>query len=269
MIKLLYLLLLIPSIALGGAATIGGVAVGDIDTLGGVAIEDIDTFGGVTVGSPFACDCSGVVTFCWTMEDDDSTPDVTIGTPTGCSDNDTVGATTGAVEYASTVGQPDVGTLAFHIDSIDDRVTFGVSSEDIADLNDFTITFALWVVSFPTTGDFDVLGIRTADTNSRMRLMLAPSGGMEGNVYDNNGGAHHDIAISGLSTGEWLSCEYSYKQGVGSNDTYLACGATSNEADEDPTVGNATTQLIFGDRSGDEAEVYYLDNVTVQPCTRY
>ena len=50
MIKLLYLLLLIPSIAFGGAATIGGVSVTDIDTLGGVAIEDIDTFGGVTVG---------------------------------------------------------------------------------------------------------------------------------------------------------------------------------------------------------------------------
>ena len=50
MIKLLFILLLIPSVAFAGADTIGGVAVTDINDIGGVPIEDIDTFGGVEVG---------------------------------------------------------------------------------------------------------------------------------------------------------------------------------------------------------------------------
>jgi len=71
MIKILLILFLIPSIAFGSAATIGGVAVEDIDEIGGVAAEDIASFGGVTVGYNFLTDANCVGA--WYMNADGST----------------------------------------------------------------------------------------------------------------------------------------------------------------------------------------------------
>lgn len=226
-------------------------------------------------GAFAVCDCSGTQTFCYTMEDNSNPSDVTVGTPTGCSDNDETGTWTGTPAFSSAVGQPPTmaGTLAFHVDNLDERVEFSVTAGDLINLDDFKITFDLYVVSFPASAtDHELLQVRatTDPANNRIAIRIVNGGSIIARHYGNAGaGAYDSITISSISTGSWLACEWQAKDGVDGNDHYLACGATSTEEDDDFNAANDAGTLMVGDNSGDLAGEYYLDNLTIQPSDRY
>lgn len=210
-------------------------------------------------------DCSGSLMFAWHMDDNDPTPDVTLGTPCGCSDGDEIGAETGSPEFSTT--QKSDGTRSLRINALDEDYLFVVSSDDLINLDSFKVTFDIYVVSYPGTAA-KYIEIFRATSGSDYVVVVAKNGGTL-NTYHNGGATWNDLAGVTVATGSFVSCELQMKTGVAGNDSYLICGANSAEEDNDLGTAASATSLYFGDKSGDEAGEYYIDNVKIYPCDRY
>lgn len=225
------------------------------------------TPGGCDISAPgYDCDCTNGAKFCWSFEN----TTITTGTPAGCSDGDTTAAATGSPALDS--GQVVSGTNALHINALDEYYQFLVSSNDLVDPDDFKITFSLYAVSCPgtSTNKMDLIRIANGAGGDSSSIQLYNNGGqcsVRHNHYSEGSG---DNLIVAISTGSWISCEVQIKQGVGDTDHYLACGENSTSNDDDPVAFSAdATTLEFGDLGGNEAEEYYLEDVTIQPCDKY
>ena len=209
-------------------------------------------------------DCSGATMFAWHMEDDDSTPDVTIGNPCGCSDGDKVGAETGTPAFSG--AQKSDGELSLLINGGAEYYTFVVDADDIFNMDDFKITFDIYVTSWPTaSGQHQIWAASGGTHNAQIFL--------DDQAIDQIGFCKNAQCVYAPTpaTGEFISCVAEAKDGVEGNDMYMSCtGDEPGEEDMDHDASTSSTSMTIGDVSGgDPTGVYYLDNFKITPSTRY
>jgi hypothetical protein len=180
------------------------------------------------------------------MEDDDSTPDVTLGTPCGCSDGDEIGAETGSPSFDATT-QSD-GTYSLLINALTEYYAFDISGVDLFDIDDFKITFDLYLGSYAGAGEWVYVWQAYYDADNLASVYIDAT---QVCGYQCAATVCNSVCISGLSTTTWYSCTYEGKDGIEGNDHKIVCGATSQEEDDDlGTVGNDADYFYFGSPGG-------------------
>lgn len=206
-------------------------------------------------GGPSCDDCSGSLRFAWHMEDNDSTPDVTIGTPCGCADTDEVGTQNGSPGFSAS--QKSDGTYSLYIDALDESYEF---SEPF-DFADYKITFDIYVVSYPSTTDQYHEIFRVDYSADAVGIFIKNGGTVRGFHYENS--VYDEVFVT-VSTGSFISCEYQGKENVAGTDHYLKCGVNEDINDDDlGIIGGDSTGLYIGDKNGDGAGAYYIDNFKI------
>jgi len=250
MIKILFILFLIPSIAFGGAATIGGVDVGDIDTLGGVPIEDIDTFSGVEVS---ACNTSSAI-FWWRAEATDFSG--TNGTLDYALTDDV-----GTVESSAAINSAaaKIGTNGLDCPSGDDNVRFDIP----ADLDDEGL-FAAWVRFVDYEAEDDIFRLYAVSGTNEMRIRMY--GTDELKVTWDDGGTGRDNVITtdaNISLNTWYFIEFAWKTSTNYREIKVN-GVTPTGGLSSATIGSfasATLYGYFGNTLAGGTPDFHMDNM--------
>jgi len=258
MIKILFILFLIPSIALGGSATIGGVAVEDIDTLGGVAIEDIASFGGVSVSIAPSGTYSFYLNFEYPGDTDRAYTDSGGGTINGSAS----GATIDTWANFGIAGPTGGGTYGVKLDANDETIDYTITALDIIDTSEGTIALDIYFVTstgintFVQVGSDDDEMTGEADANNYMDLQ-----------HQGDASTVNIVGTDAIPDTTWTTIRISWS--VISNEISTKVGANGWETDVDASpvtaFASAAATLEIGDGgSGDGiVNTFYIDNFRI------
>jgi len=209
-------------------------------------------------------DCSGDLKFAWHFENETN---VTTGTPCGCSDGDATPAKEGSP--AITPDQKSDGTNSMHVDNTSENYTF--TPTNLVDIDNVKITFDLYIVSMPTSGDNAIFQAYDAGPDDTLVITLTTT-----LLYavSKGSGTSDNVGITPTATGEWLHIEYQKKVGVDGSDHYLTDGTASDQDDDDPVaITDVPTVFMIGSGGilgyDDGDGVYYVDNFKITLCDKY
>ena len=196
--------------------------------------------------------------FYWDME---HITDVTSGTPAGCSAGDDVGLNVNA-ELSTTAGTVTNGTYSILFPTGYDHVEFDVSSGDIIDGDEGTITFDV------TCADWSIepaLFRSTDGTVDNMILVRVDNSTVRAE-YDGSGtGLNITHGNTPLTNNQKYSVEYKWRIGTTNPSVSLNIDdGTAVTSDTDLTqMSSSLTKLFIGNQGFPAASNCWIDNLKV------
>lgn len=208
-------------------------------------------------GETVSCDsCTGDLVFSWHCED----VDVTADTPCGCTAGDSEATLN---ETAAISGsQYNDGDESLYIANATDYATFAISSYDIVDDAEGTITFDIYFTAQDTAVYlFDCYG--SATNNMRIRTANSASDELVFNYYSDSNLVSAVTSAANLTTGVWYSVTAKWRQGVTDPSISLSVNGDTGTSNDDLTDPVSDWSVMRAGMFSGSGGTYYIDNLKV------
>ena len=247
-----------------------GVCYADLDTMDGGSITTSTSFDGSTVniasadgasitsGEASDCDSRGTAVFLWTGDNASGTDYACVsGGTQQASSSDSPTIDTSVSESTSTLHDGSYTMLA-DADG-NHRMTFTVTSEDIADLSLGTIEVYVYPVEASVSTNSEIAYIY-GDSNDYVLILVMGTG--QPRIYHNgNGTLHSATCTNSVTTQAWNVIKASWDVTGDSLSIKLNSDATNSDADDLGAVGTNAASLGIGQSIGVINHDFRLDDV--------
>ena len=248
-----------------------GVCYADIDTMDGGAITTSTSFDGSNVniasadgasitsgGATSDCDSRGTAVFLWTGDNASGTDYACISGGTqqaSSSDSPTIDS---SVSESTSTLHDGSNTILLDADG-NHRLTFTVTSQDIADLSLGTIELYVYPVEESVSANSEVAYIY-GDSNDYIQIVIMSTG--QPRIYHNgNGTVHTATCTNSVAMQSWNVIKASWDVTGDSLSIKLNSDATNSDVDDLGAVGTNAVSLGIGQTIGVINYDFRIDDV--------